>query len=51
MKVLEEIADILEVFEAICDYKKFGKEDVDRIKTKKAEERGKFKERIVLEES
>ena len=48
---IEEIADILEVLEAICDYKKFDKEEVDRTKTKKAEERGKFKERIILEES
>ena len=48
---IEEIADILEVLEAICDYKKFGKEDVDRIKTKKAEERGGFKKRIILDES
>lgn len=48
---IEEIADILEVLEAIADYKKFDEEKIDRIKTKKAEERGKFQKRIILNES
>ena len=47
---IEEIADILEVIDAIANYKKFSREDIGRIKGKKAEERGKFKERIILEE-
>jgi len=47
----EEFADILEVLEAISDYKKFSKEEVEKIKREKAEERGKFKERIILDES
>ncbi|MGC9611193.1 MAG: nucleoside triphosphate pyrophosphohydrolase [Minisyncoccia bacterium] len=47
----EEYADILEVLEAIADYKEFDKEEVQRIKIKKAEERGKFKDRIILDES
>jgi predicted house-cleaning noncanonical NTP pyrophosphatase (MazG superfamily) len=46
-----EVADILEVVEAICDYKKFGADDVQAAKTKKAEERGRFGKRIILEES
>ena len=48
---IEELADILEVLDAIADYKKLEKEDVERIKEKKAEERGKFKKRIILDES
>mgnify|MGYP001587281688 FL=1 len=48
---IEEIADILEVLEAIAEYKKFDREEIDRIKTKKSEERGKFKDRIILDES
>ena len=47
----EEFADILEVLDAIADYKRFDKEEVLRIKTKKAEEKGKFKKRIILDES
>lgn len=47
----EEFADILEVLDAIADYKKFDREEIQRIKTKKAEERGKFKDRIILDES
>ena len=48
---IEEIADILEVLEAIVDYKKFDQKEIQMIKNKKAEDRGKFKERIILEES
>ncbi len=47
----EEFADILEVLDAIADYKGFDRDEVEKIKKEKAEERGKFKERIVLEES
>ena len=50
-EVIEEMADIQEVIDAMCDYKRFKKEDVERIKEKKAEERGKFKKRIILDES
>src|SRR3972149_9661365 len=47
---IEEIADILEVIDAIANYKKFSREDIGRIKEKKAEERGRFKKKIILEE-
>lgn len=47
----EEFADILEVLDAIADYKGFDKEEMQRIKEKKAEERGKFQKRIILDES
>lgn len=48
---IEELADILEVFDAIVDYKGFDMSEVARIKKEKAEERGKFKDRIILDES
>ena len=48
---VEELADIFEVLDAIAEYKKFNKKDVERIKEKKSEERGRFKKRIILDES
>lgn len=47
----EEIADILEVIDAICKFKNFNKKEVEGIKRKKNIERGGFKEKIILEES
>jgi len=47
----EELADILEVLDAIADYKNFDKSEIEKIKAKKAEERGKFSDRIILDES
>ena len=46
-----EMADVLEVIDAILDFKKFGKEKIGKVKSNKAEERGKFKKRIILDES
>ena len=48
---IEEMADVLEVIDAILDFKKFDKKELQEIKNKKAEERGKFKNKIILEES
>jgi len=48
---IKEMADVLEVIDAILDFKKFDKEELQRAKDKKAEERGKFKNKIILEES
>lgn len=48
---VEEIADILEVINAICQYRGFDKKNLEETKEKKAEDRGKFKNRIILEES
>jgi len=45
----DELADILEVIDAISEYKKF--DDIEKIQNSKAEKRGKFNERIILEES
>ncbi|MDP3052482.1 MAG: nucleoside triphosphate pyrophosphohydrolase [bacterium] len=48
---VEEFADILEVLDAIADYKKFDKKEIEKIKAEKAEAKGKFKKRIILDES
>lgn len=48
---IEELADVLEVIEAIVRYKGFGDGDIQKVKNKKADERGKFEKRIILEES
>jgi predicted house-cleaning noncanonical NTP pyrophosphatase (MazG superfamily) len=48
---ISEIADILEVIEAICNYQKFNQSELNKIKEAKAQERGKFEKRIILEES
>jgi predicted house-cleaning noncanonical NTP pyrophosphatase (MazG superfamily) len=47
----EELADILEVIDAICEYKKSNKESVLKIEKKKMEIRSGFKEKTILEES
>ncbi len=47
----EEVADVLEVIDAIIEFKGFKREDVEAIKAKKAEERGGFRKRIILDES
>jgi len=47
----EEIADILEVIDAICERKGFRPEEVSRLKEVKLAQRGAFKEKIILEES
>jgi predicted house-cleaning noncanonical NTP pyrophosphatase (MazG superfamily) len=46
----EELADILEVVEAICSYKKIDKNVLLKLKKEKAEKKGKFKDKIILEE-
>ena len=50
-ETIEEIADILEIIDAIVDYKKFDKKELQKVKSKKLEERGGFKNKIILEES
>lgn len=47
----EEIADILEVIDAICKQKNYEKKDVLKLQMKKARQRGKFNKKIILEES
>ena len=54
---IEEMADVMEIIDAILDFtprgtgKKFDKEELEKVKNKKAEESGKFKNKIILEES
>jgi len=45
----EEFADILEVLHAISDFKNFDKKYVNQIRKEKAEKRGRFKDKIILE--
>ena len=45
----EELADILEVIGAICEFKKIDENNLKKIKENKAEKKGKFKEKIILE--
>lgn len=46
----EELADILEVISAIIDAKNFNKDKIEELRIKKAEERGSFSKRIILDE-
>lgn len=48
---INEMADILEVADAIIDFKNFDRDLLQKTKDEKAEKRGKFKDRIILEES
>lgn len=47
----EELADILEIVYAICDFKKIDKEKLEVLRKKKARERGRFKDKIILDET
>lgn len=48
---IDELADVLEVIDAIIDHKKFDKIEIRSAKESKAEKRGAFKKRIILDES
>jgi predicted house-cleaning noncanonical NTP pyrophosphatase (MazG superfamily) len=48
---IEEFADMEAVMDAIAAHKGFTREDIDRAKAKKAEARGLFERRIILEEA
>jgi predicted house-cleaning noncanonical NTP pyrophosphatase (MazG superfamily) len=47
----EELADILEVVNALCEYKNIDKKQLELLRKKKAEERWGFKQKIILEET
>ena len=46
---VEEAADILEVLHAICALKGVSLQTLEEVRQKKAEERGGFKQRIILD--
>ena len=46
----EELVDILEVVDAICEFKEINKENLENLRKKKSEKRGGFKDRIILNE-
>lgn len=48
---LEELADILEVVYAIGKLQNLGKEELEKIRITKADKRGAFTKRIILEET
>lgn len=45
---IEELADIIEVVYAIAEHKEINKEKLEKIRLKKAAERGQFKKRFIL---
>ncbi|MBU4285190.1 nucleoside triphosphate pyrophosphohydrolase [Patescibacteria group bacterium] len=47
----EELADILEVVYAIRDYMKIDKDKLEEIREKKAQKRGAFEKKIILDET
>lgn len=48
-KNLEELADVVEVLRAICIARGYTLEELEKMRTKKADERGGFEKRIYLE--
>ncbi len=45
----EELADIFEVIDALIEHKGFRREEIELLQSQKAEKRGKFESRIVLD--
>jgi len=48
-EVKEELADVLEVIKAICEFRKVNKKELESLREKKAKERGGFKDKIILD--
>ncbi len=48
-KNLEEMADVLEVLQAICVARGYTLEDLEKLRSKKANDRGGFSKKIFLE--
>lgn len=46
----EELADILEMIDSICDFKYFDKKKLEEIKKRKKYDRGGFENKIILDE-
>jgi superfamily II DNA/RNA helicase len=47
----EELADLIEVIEAVIDYKGYNREEIREIRKNKVLERGAFKNKIILDNS
>lgn len=47
---IEELADLLQVMYTICDYLKVTREHLEEVRRKKNDDRGKFTERVILDE-
>lgn len=47
---IEELADLMEVVEAILDHENISKSEIDEIKENKAQLKGRFNDRIVLDD-
>jgi len=47
---LEELADLLEVIYAICEFKGMSREELNNLRRQKNEARGKFMDRVILDE-
>ncbi len=47
----EELADILEVIYALCDLYNIDKDKLEQLRKDKAEKRGGFKDKIILDET
>lgn len=50
-KFIEELADVLEVVHTMCDFKKIPLEELESLRKKKKDERGGFKDKIILDET
>lgn len=50
-ETIEEFADMVEVMYAICDEKGWDKKDIEKIRKEKAQKRGSFSKKIILEET
>lgn len=48
---MEEFTDVLEVLDAILKHKDFSIEEINNIKAAKAEQKGKFDKRFILDEA
>lgn len=46
----EELADIIEVINSICDFKKINKKKLDLLREQKARKKGKFRNKFILDD-
>lgn len=50
-ETIDELADLMEVIDAIIAFKGFDRAELTRVQSEKAAKRGKFEKRIILDES